>query len=70
MGCQSSGEGTHGDPGTDRRLYRMEPSGLSAIKRGHPRRPRYGLSVFRRGHPQRPRYGLSAFRRGHPQRTR
>ncbi|KAJ1086619.1 hypothetical protein NDU88_006735 [Pleurodeles waltl] len=69
-GCQLSGEGTHRDPGTDRHLYRMEPSGLSAIRRGHPQRPRYGLSAFRRGHPRRPQYGLSSIRRGHPQRPR
>ncbi|KAJ1086531.1 hypothetical protein NDU88_006647 [Pleurodeles waltl] len=40
-GCRPSGEGTHRDPSTDRHLYRMEPSGLSAVRRGHPQRPRY-----------------------------
>ncbi|KAJ1086608.1 hypothetical protein NDU88_006724 [Pleurodeles waltl] len=68
-GCEPSGEGTHRDPSMDRHLYRMEPSGLSAVRQGHPQRPWYGLSAVRRGHPQRPRYGLSAVRRG-PQRPR
>ncbi|KAJ1086602.1 hypothetical protein NDU88_006718 [Pleurodeles waltl] len=63
-GCEPSGEGTHRDPGMDRHLYRMEPSGLSAVRQGHPQRPWYGLSAVRRGHTQRPRYGLSAVRRG------
>ncbi|KAJ1086528.1 hypothetical protein NDU88_006644 [Pleurodeles waltl] len=36
LGCQPSGEGTHRDLCTDRQLYRMEPSGLSALSRGHP----------------------------------
>ncbi|KAJ1086588.1 hypothetical protein NDU88_006704 [Pleurodeles waltl] len=68
-GCEPSGEGTHRDPSMDRHLYRMEPSGLSAVRQGHPQRPWYGLSAVRRGHPHRPRYGLSAVRRG-PQRPR
>ncbi|KAJ1086607.1 hypothetical protein NDU88_006723 [Pleurodeles waltl] len=68
-GCEPSGEGTHRDPSMDRHLYRMEPSGLSAVRQGHPQRPWYGLSAVRRGHPQRPRYGLSAVRPG-PQRPR
>ncbi|KAJ1086604.1 hypothetical protein NDU88_006720 [Pleurodeles waltl] len=45
LGCQPSGEGTHRDPGTDRHLYRMEPSGLSAFRRGHPQRPWYGQTL-------------------------
>ncbi|KAJ1086559.1 hypothetical protein NDU88_006675 [Pleurodeles waltl] len=53
-GCHLSGDG-HRDPGTDRHLYTMEPSGLSAVRQGHPQRPQYGLSAFRRGNPQRPR---------------
>ncbi|KAJ1086615.1 hypothetical protein NDU88_006731 [Pleurodeles waltl] len=64
MGCQPSGEDTHRDPGTDRHLYRMEPSGLSAVRRGHPQRPRYGLSAFRRGNPQRPWYGQTLVQNG------
>ncbi|KAJ1086616.1 hypothetical protein NDU88_006732 [Pleurodeles waltl] len=48
-GCQPSGEGTHRDPGTDRHLYRMEPSGLSAVRRGHPQRPRYGQTLVQNG---------------------
>ncbi|KAJ1086580.1 hypothetical protein NDU88_006696 [Pleurodeles waltl] len=65
-GCQLSGKG-YRDPGTDRHLYRMEPCGLSAVRRGHPQSPRYGQTLVqngalwavavRRGHPQRPRYG-------------
>ncbi|KAJ1086606.1 hypothetical protein NDU88_006722 [Pleurodeles waltl] len=69
LGCEPSGEGTHRDPSMDRHLYRMKPSGLSAVRQGHPQRPWYGLSAVRRGHPQRPRYELSAVRRG-PQRPR
>ncbi|KAJ1086515.1 hypothetical protein NDU88_006631 [Pleurodeles waltl] len=45
-GCQPSGEGNHRDSGTDRHLYRMEPSGLSAVRRGHPQRPRYETPVW------------------------
>ncbi|KAJ1086518.1 hypothetical protein NDU88_006634 [Pleurodeles waltl] len=47
-GCQPSGEGTHGDPGTRRRFYRMEPSGLSAVRRW-PQRPRYGQTLGQNG---------------------
>ncbi|KAJ1086562.1 hypothetical protein NDU88_006678 [Pleurodeles waltl] len=68
-GCELSVEGTHRDPSMEIHLYRMEPSGLSAVRQGDPQRPWYGLSAVRRGHPQRPRYGLSAVRRG-PQRPR
>ncbi|KAJ1086611.1 hypothetical protein NDU88_006727 [Pleurodeles waltl] len=32
LGCKPAGEGTHRDPGTDRHLYIMEPSGFSAIR--------------------------------------
>ncbi|KAJ1086544.1 hypothetical protein NDU88_006660 [Pleurodeles waltl] len=49
LGCQPSGEGTHRDSGTDRQLYRMEPSGLSAVRRGHPQRPRYGQTLVQNG---------------------
>ncbi|KAJ1086526.1 hypothetical protein NDU88_006642 [Pleurodeles waltl] len=49
LGCQPSGEGTHRDSGTDRHLYRMEPSGLSAVRRGHPQRPRYGQTLVQNG---------------------
>ncbi|KAJ1086538.1 hypothetical protein NDU88_006654 [Pleurodeles waltl] len=74
-GCEPSDEGTHRDPSTDRHLYRMEPSGLSAVRRGHPQRT--PVRAVRRGHPQRPWYGqtivqngpLRAVRRG-PQRPR
>ncbi|KAJ1086524.1 hypothetical protein NDU88_006640 [Pleurodeles waltl] len=48
-GCQPPGEGSHRDPGTDRHLYRMEPSGLSAIRRGYPQRPRYGQTLVQNG---------------------
>ncbi|KAJ1086530.1 hypothetical protein NDU88_006646 [Pleurodeles waltl] len=51
-GCEPSDEGTHRDPSTDRHLYRMEPSGLSAVRRGHPQRT--PVRAVRRGHPQRP----------------
>ncbi|KAJ1086529.1 hypothetical protein NDU88_006645 [Pleurodeles waltl] len=51
-GCEPSDEGTHKDPSTDRHLYRMEPSGLSAVRRGHPQRT--PVRAVRRGHPQRP----------------
>ncbi|KAJ1086550.1 hypothetical protein NDU88_006666 [Pleurodeles waltl] len=69
-----SGEGTHTDPGMDRHLYRMEPSGLSAVRRGYPQSPRYGQTLgqngalwavaVRRGHPQRPRYGQTLVQNG------
>ncbi|KAJ1086520.1 hypothetical protein NDU88_006636 [Pleurodeles waltl] len=77
-GCQPSGEGTHRDPSTDRHLYRMESSELSAVRRGHPQRPRYGLSgegTHRDPSMDRHLYrmepsGLSAVRRGLPRRPR
>ncbi|KAJ1086517.1 hypothetical protein NDU88_006633 [Pleurodeles waltl] len=47
-GCRPSGEGTHIDPSTDRHLYRMEPSGLSAVGRGL-QRPRYGQTLVQNG---------------------
>ncbi|KAJ1086522.1 hypothetical protein NDU88_006638 [Pleurodeles waltl] len=49
LGCQPSGDGTHRDLGTDRHLYRMEPSGLSALRRGHPQRPQYGQTLVQNG---------------------
>ncbi|KAJ1086558.1 hypothetical protein NDU88_006674 [Pleurodeles waltl] len=49
MGCQPSSEGTYRDPSTDRHLYSMEPSGLSAIRRGHPQRPQYGQTLVQNG---------------------
>ncbi|KAJ1086554.1 hypothetical protein NDU88_006670 [Pleurodeles waltl] len=68
-----SGEGTHRGPGTDRHLYRMDPSGLSAVRRGL-QRPRYGQALVqngalwavavRRGHPQRPWYRLTLVQNG------
>ncbi|KAJ1086516.1 hypothetical protein NDU88_006632 [Pleurodeles waltl] len=48
-GCQPSGEDTHRDPGTDRHLYTMEPSRLSAVRRGNPQRPRYGQTLVQNG---------------------
>ncbi|KAJ1086556.1 hypothetical protein NDU88_006672 [Pleurodeles waltl] len=73
MGCQPSGEGTHRDPGTDRHLYRMEPSGLSAVRRGHIQRPQYGQTLVQNGALwavavrrglQRPRYGQTLVQNG------
>ncbi|KAJ1086519.1 hypothetical protein NDU88_006635 [Pleurodeles waltl] len=70
-GCQPSGEGTHRDPGTDRHLYRMEPSGLSAVRRGHIQRPRYGQTLVQNGTLravkrglQRPWYGQTLVQNG------
>ncbi|KAJ1086561.1 hypothetical protein NDU88_006677 [Pleurodeles waltl] len=78
LGCQPSGEGTHKDPGTDRHLFRMEPSGLSAVRRGHPQRPRYGQTLVQNGALRavscRARAPTEtpvwAVRRGHPERPR
>ncbi|KAJ1086546.1 hypothetical protein NDU88_006662 [Pleurodeles waltl] len=61
-GCEPSDEGTHRDPSTDRHLYRMEPSGLSAVRRGHPQRT--PVRAVRRGHPQRPQYGQTLVQNG------
>ncbi|KAJ1086523.1 hypothetical protein NDU88_006639 [Pleurodeles waltl] len=61
-GCEPSDEGTHRDPSTDRHLYRMEPSGLSAVRRGHPQRT--PVRAVRRGHPQRPWYGQTLVQNG------
>ncbi|KAJ1086545.1 hypothetical protein NDU88_006661 [Pleurodeles waltl] len=61
-GCQPSGEGTHRDRSTDRHLNRMEPSGLSAVRRGHPQRT--PVRAVRRGHPQRPWYGQTLVQNG------
>ncbi|KAJ1086600.1 hypothetical protein NDU88_006716 [Pleurodeles waltl] len=49
LGCSRSGEGTHRDPGMDRHLYRMEPSGLPAVSRGHPQRPQYRQALVQNG---------------------
>ncbi|KAJ1086574.1 hypothetical protein NDU88_006690 [Pleurodeles waltl] len=72
-GCQLSGKG-YRDPGTNRHLYRMEPCGLSAVRRWHPQSPRYGQTLVqngalwavavRRGHPQRPWYGQTLVQNG------
>ncbi|KAJ1086536.1 hypothetical protein NDU88_006652 [Pleurodeles waltl] len=61
-GCEPSDEGTHRDPSTDRHLYRMEPSGLSPVRRGHPQRT--PVRAVRRGHPQMPCYGQTLVQNG------